>query len=104
MDYELEDRKRLNEVIAKSGKIYYARLSKKNTTDKRWCISYYYYITDENKQMDNMTAINNINNSIAQTLKAMNLHIKKYQIKASVWNRYSNHSDKLTDVAISGEA
>jgi hypothetical protein len=54
--------------------------------------------------MDNMTAINNINNSIAQTLKAMNLHIKKYQIKASVWNRYSSHSDKLTDVAISGEA
>jgi hypothetical protein len=97
---ELEDRKRIKEAIAKSGYRYFCKLSTKNNV-QRWCISYYYYITNENEKQDTPSIVNDINHRIADTLKAMNLHIKNYTITGSVWNKRTGYSEKIGDIAIS---
>ena len=100
---ELEDRKRIKEVISRANDRYYCRLNN-NKNAKRWCISYYYYINDDHITPEHYTIINNINNSVANTLIAMNLHIKSYSIKASVWNKRTNYSERVKDICYDVEA
>ena len=78
----MNDRKKIKDAFAGLDTNYYSLLST-TKNGKRWCISYYYCVTDENKGQDHRAIVNASHKQIAEILTLLNLHIKNYKITTS---------------------
>ena len=96
----MNDRKQIKDAFAGLDTDYYCRLSTTENNEKRWCISYYYYVTDENKELNHTAIVNETNKQIAEILMLLKLQIKNYKITGGIWARKGKHTTHINDIVL----